>query len=137
MSNHDGSYMLNEVLQYLEDDHTTSLGHAFRSMLALGHAFRSMLAKDRAKFFNDILKIGRRHDCNDGEILKHPLIFYQSVEFEKLLPLFIASINARNSTSSWYLGSQEEKWSFSNVSRNSFGIWSATFFIMVSQTHKR
>ncbi len=59
MSNHDGSYMLNEVLQYLEDDQTTSLGHAFRSMLA----------KDRAKFFNDILKIGRGHDCNDGEIM--------------------------------------------------------------------
>ncbi len=40
-------------------DHATSLGHAFRTMLA----------KDRAKFFNDLLKIGRGHDCNDSEIM--------------------------------------------------------------------
>lgn len=59
MSNHDGSYMLNEVLQYLENDQTTSLGHTFRTMLAT----------DRAKFFNDILEIGRNYDCNDGEIM--------------------------------------------------------------------
>lgn len=58
MSNHGGSYMLNEVLQYLEGDTTP-----------LGHAFRTMLARDRAKFFNDILKIGRGHDCNDSEIM--------------------------------------------------------------------
>ncbi len=59
MSNHAGSYMLNEVLQYLENDHTTSMGHAFRSMLN----------KDRAKFFDEILKIGRNYDCNAGEIM--------------------------------------------------------------------
>lgn len=59
MSNHAGSYMLNEVLQYLENDHTTSLGHAFSNMPA----------RDRTEFFNEILKIGRSYDCNDGEIM--------------------------------------------------------------------
>lgn len=59
MSNHDGSYILNDVLQYLDNDCTTSLGNAFRTMQA----------KDRAKFFNDILNIGTNYDCNGGEIM--------------------------------------------------------------------
>jgi hypothetical protein len=59
MSNHDGSYMLNEVLQYLLNDQATPMGQAFRAMSA----------SDRVRFFCDILRIGQHHDCNDGEIM--------------------------------------------------------------------
>ncbi len=59
MSNHDGSYMLNEVLQYLEDSRSSPLGKAFKKMSTV----------NRTHFFNDILNIGRNYDCNDGEIM--------------------------------------------------------------------
>lgn len=59
MSNHVGSYMLNEVLQYLDNDQATPMGQAFRTMSE----------SDRVQFFCDMLGIGQNHDCNDGEIM--------------------------------------------------------------------
>ncbi|MEQ8192419.1 MAG: hypothetical protein ABRQ39_30920 [Candidatus Eremiobacterota bacterium] len=54
MSNHDGSYMLNEVLILLE-----KRGY-----------FSHMNPVETKKFVNEILSIGNEYDCNDGEILE-------------------------------------------------------------------
>ena len=56
MSNHDGSYMLNEVLSLLQDE------YAF---------FDNIEAKTREEFIIKILKLGGGHDCNNGEILSN------------------------------------------------------------------
>ena len=52
MSNHDSSYMLNEVLLLLEK-------YGF---------FKDLEQKEITNFANDIAKIGCCHDCNDSEI---------------------------------------------------------------------
>jgi recombinational DNA repair protein RecR len=53
MSNHSGSYMLNEVLHLLEERGVfATLGSEAAQRLAL-----------------DITKLSRRYDCNPGEIL--------------------------------------------------------------------
>ena len=71
MSNHDGSYMLNEVLILLEK-------RGF---------FSCMKPSETKKFIKSILKIGNEYDCNDGEILEdigESLgICYCCVEFTK------------------------------------------------------
>ncbi len=54
MSNHDGSYMLSEVLTLLEER----------------NFFSNMTRKEIKKFLNDIVKIGHNYDCNQGEILE-------------------------------------------------------------------
>lgn len=52
MSNHDASYMLNEVLFLLDE-----------------YGFFNRLAQEETiAFANAIAKIGCCHDCNDGEI---------------------------------------------------------------------
>ena len=53
MSNHSGSYMLNEVLHLLEE----------RGLFAL------MGPQDAQRLVLDILKISRQYDCNSSEIL--------------------------------------------------------------------
>ena len=52
MSNHDGSYMLNEVLLLLEK-------RGF---------FNGLTQEEIKSFVHDIVYIGNCHDCNDGEI---------------------------------------------------------------------
>lgn len=54
MSNHDGSYMLNEVLVVLEK-----------------YDFFKLLSKEKTlKFIEKIVDIGSGSDCNTGEILE-------------------------------------------------------------------
>ena len=53
MSNHSGSYMLNEVLLLLED-------HGF---------FETLNSNDMVKFIHKVVAIGYDYDCNNGEIL--------------------------------------------------------------------
>lgn len=54
MSNHDGSYLLNEVLFLLEKQN-----------------FFDFLGKKKTlAFLDEIRTIGHDHDCNDGEILE-------------------------------------------------------------------
>ncbi|HPZ10511.1 MAG TPA: hypothetical protein PL110_20650 [Candidatus Eremiobacteraeota bacterium] len=71
MSNHDGSYMLNKVLLLLEK-------RGF---------FLGMKPAETKDFIKSILKIGNKHDCNDGEILEdigESLgICYYCLEFSK------------------------------------------------------
>ena len=52
MSNHDGSYILNEVLLLLER-------YDF---------FKSLTQKEITDFVKEVIKIGDYHDCNNGEI---------------------------------------------------------------------
>lgn len=52
MSNHSGSYMLNEVLFLLEE-------YGF---------FDRLTQEEMVTFSNSIAKIGCKHDCSDGEI---------------------------------------------------------------------
>lgn len=52
MSNHDGGYMLNEVLLLLEK-------YGF---------FNTLRQQEIVDFAKDIVTIGNDHDCNDGEI---------------------------------------------------------------------
>lgn len=52
MSNHSGSYMLNEVLLLLEKY----------------HFFNSLTQKEIIDFINEIETIGNCYDCNSGEI---------------------------------------------------------------------
>jgi hypothetical protein len=54
VSNHDGSYMLNEVLSLLKNDYSF---------------FDNMEKEMKEKFLVEILKIACSNDCNDGEIL--------------------------------------------------------------------
>jgi len=53
MSNHDGSYMLNEVLHTAKD---------------IG-IFKNIGKEKARKFALEMIKIGRDYDCNNGEIL--------------------------------------------------------------------
>ncbi len=54
MSNHDGSYMLNEVLVLLDK-----------------YSVFDWLGKEKAKqFVDDVIYISRGHDCNMGEVLE-------------------------------------------------------------------
>lgn len=54
MSNHSGSYMLNEVLCLLDEQN-----------------FFKYLGKEKTlKFLNDVREVGDRYDCNEGEILE-------------------------------------------------------------------
>ena len=54
MSNHDGSYMLNEILKLLEED----------------GVFGKLGKEEAQEIVLKILKIGEHHDCNNGEILE-------------------------------------------------------------------
>lgn len=54
MSNHSGSYMLNEVLQIVMEKQIVKIEE-----------------KEKLREFAiELLRLGRRHDCNDGEILE-------------------------------------------------------------------
>lgn len=54
MSNHSGSYMLNNVLELCREN-----------------GILDALTKEaRMKFFSDIVKLGCGYDCNEGEILE-------------------------------------------------------------------
>jgi recombinational DNA repair protein RecR len=53
MSNHDGSYMLNDVLKLLEKE----------------SIFEIIGQEKSQKIALDFIKIGNGHDCNNGEIL--------------------------------------------------------------------
>ena len=55
MSNHCGSYMLNEVLLLLEKK----------------HFFEKLTVEEKHEFLMDIIKIGYKNDCNTGEILEN------------------------------------------------------------------
>ena len=52
MSNHDGSYMLNDILILLEE-------YKF---------FTTLTKKEISKFCQKVKSIGGEHDCNNGEI---------------------------------------------------------------------
>lgn len=54
MSNHSGSYMLNNVLHKIKD---------------MG-IFESIGKKKSHEFALEVIKIGRHYDCNNGEILE-------------------------------------------------------------------
>ena len=54
MSNHDGSYMLNEVLHLLDR----------------AKVFEKLGKKDSQRLLLDLIKISDQHDCNPGEILE-------------------------------------------------------------------
>ena len=54
MSNHNGSYMLNEVLELLEEK----------------HFFEKLTVEEKHDFILQIIKIGDENDCNPGEILE-------------------------------------------------------------------
>lgn len=54
MSNHDGSYMLNEVLKLLDR-----------------YEFFNTIGKGKThSFISQILKLSQHYDCNEGEILE-------------------------------------------------------------------
>ncbi|RKT45890.1 hypothetical protein [Thiocapsa rosea] len=54
MSNHSGSYMLNEVLRLLDR-----------------HGVFDMLGREQTQIFAQaVIKIGHHYDCNPGEILE-------------------------------------------------------------------
>ncbi|ACV59958.1 MULTISPECIES: hypothetical protein [Alicyclobacillus] len=54
MSNHDGSYMLNEVIRTMMDE-----------------GIEEQIGRDAfIKLIKKIIEIGRHHDCNNGEILE-------------------------------------------------------------------
>lgn len=54
MSNHSGSYMLNDVL----------------CLLIKYDFFEGMSDEKKEKFVNELVSIGNGHDCNSGEILE-------------------------------------------------------------------
>jgi hypothetical protein len=55
MSNHSGSYMLNDVLRTAKDM----------------NIFESIGKEKSHEFALEIIKIGRHYDCNNGEILEN------------------------------------------------------------------
>jgi hypothetical protein len=55
MSNHDGSYMLNSVLELLDE-----------------YEFFNTVGKEKTQsFISEVLKLSWDWDCNDGEILEN------------------------------------------------------------------